>query len=209
MMSRLATAHIRARVCAGPLAVAAVVVSTQPSLSQSPASRGQGSIAAPAQTQQAAPVGAEPQLTTAAFGDWILRCVRQTEGSVTRRICEVSQSLQVQGGQGPVAQVAFGRLERSQPLRLTALLPNNISLPSTVRALADENDSQPVELAWRRCLPGGCVAEIEISQAALQRLRTQSDVGRISFKDAGNRDVVLPVSLRGLAQALDAYGREN
>lgn len=163
----------------------------------------------PAPAPSSAPVASEPRQTTAAFGDWVLRCVRQGEGGAARRLCEVSQSLQVQGAQGPIAQVAFGRTDRSQPLRLTALLPNNITLPSVVRLLAEENDPQPVELTWRRCVPGACVADFELAQPALNRLRARTEAGRISFKDATGRDIALPISLLGLAQALDAFAREG
>ena len=156
-----------------------------------------------------APVGTEPQQTTAAFGDWVLRCIRSVEAQPPRRLCEVSQSLQVQGGQGPIAQVAFGRPERGQPLRLTVLLPNNIALPSTVKLLTEESDTQPLELPWRRCLPGACVADLEIPPAQLNRLRARNEGGRLTFRYAAGRDVPLPISLRGLAPALDALAKEN
>lgn len=146
-------------------------------------------------------------MTTAAFGDWVLRCVRQPQQGAAR-ICEVSQSLQAQGAQAPIAQIALGRPERTSPLRITVLLPNNIALPSSVKVLAEEADASPIDLPWRRCLPGACVADVEIGAAALTRLRSKSEGGRIAFRDASGREVALPISLRGLAQALDALARE-
>src|SRR5262245_4714411 len=50
--------------------------------------------AQPAQTPAAAAqVDSEPQATTAAFGDWVLRCQRTGTGSEARRNCEMVQSI--------------------------------------------------------------------------------------------------------------------
>lgn len=68
-----------------------------------------------------------PQSTTAVFGDWGLRCVGPREGGPTQHICEVVQSIQVQGQAAPIAQIALGRLQKADPLRLTVVLPNNVS----------------------------------------------------------------------------------
>jgi invasion protein IalB len=108
-----------------------------------------------------------------------------------------------------VAQIAVGRTARNEPLRMTVLLPTNVSFPSSVRISGDENDTSPVDLPWRRCIPGACIADNTIADPALQRLRARTTTGRITFKDALGRDVTLPISLRGLAQGLDALAREQ
>jgi len=138
-----------------------------------------------------------------------MRCVRQTDAPQSPRICEAVQSLQIQGQQGTVAQIAVGRLARNQPLRLTIVVPNNISFPSNVSVFGDENDTAPMQLAWRRCLPAGCFADIEMNDAAVARLRSRTQTGRIQTRDGGGRDVALPISFRGLAQAMDALAREQ
>jgi invasion protein IalB len=155
-----------------------------------------------------APVPTEPQSTVASFGDWVLRCARQGEGNQSTRICEVAQTIQVQGQQGPLAQIAFGRVQRADPLKLTMILPNNVSFPSTVRVSMDEKDTQPLDLAWRRCVPGACIAEADPAAPVIQRFRARTEPARLTFKDAAGRDFVLPISFRGLAQALDALARE-
>ncbi len=48
----------------------------------------------PAPTQASPPPqqpAVEPQETSAVYGDWTLRCIRQGEGSPVRRLCEVAQ----------------------------------------------------------------------------------------------------------------------
>ncbi len=92
---------------------------------------------------------------------------------------------------------------------LTAVLPNNVGFPSLVRLLVEENDPEPLELAWTRCIPGACVAQIEVSASALERLTGRDSGGQLGFKDSNANDVVLPISLRGLAQAIDALSLGN
>ena len=171
-----------------------------------PAQPAQGSGTAPASAP--APVPTEPQSTVASFGDWVVRCARQGDGAQSTRICEVAQTIQVQGQQGPLAQIAFGRVQRNDPLKMTMVLPSNVSFPSTVRVSMDEKDTQPYELAWRRCVPGACVADAEPGAPVIQRFRARVEPARVTFKDSTGRDLVLPISFRGLAQALDALAKE-
>lgn len=151
-------------------------------------------------------VGSEPTTTAATYGDWILGCSQQGTGQAGPRRCEISQSIQVQGG-GRLAQIVIGRLDPKSPLLVTLVLPNNVTLSSPVRLAVDEKDAQPLDLSWQRCLPAGCFANHEIKDDVLKRYRAQSQAGRLRFKDGVGRDVVLPFSFRGLAQALDALAK--
>jgi invasion protein IalB len=153
------------------------------------------------------PVGADPQSTTANYGDWVVRCQRIGDAATGPRVCEVAQIIQMQGGQGPVAQIAIGRVAASDPLRLTLVLPPNVSFPSSPRMAVDDKDTRPADLTWRRCLPGGCFADVEFKDDLAQHWRSQSAQGAIKFKDSGGRDIALPFSFRGFSQALDALAK--
>jgi invasion protein IalB len=153
------------------------------------------------------PVSADPQLTTANYGDWVVRCQRIGDGAAAQRLCEVAQSIQTQGAQAPIAQIAFGRIAAADPLRLTLVLPPNISFPSSPRMAVDDKDPRAIDLSWRRCLPGGCFADAEMKDDMLQHWRAQTSQGQVRFKDSAGRDVALPFSFRGLAQALDALAK--
>jgi invasion protein IalB len=155
----------------------------------------------------AAPVSADPQSTTANYGDWVVRCQRIGDAAAGQRVCEVAQIIQMQGQQGPIAQIAVGRLAATDPLRLTLVLPPNISFPSSPRMAVDDKDARPADLNWRRCLPGGCFADIEVKDDLLQHWRGQSAQGVIHFRDSAGREVALPFSFRGFAQALDALAK--
>ncbi len=150
-------------------------------------------------------VGSEPGSTTATYGDWTLRCER-AEGD-GKRACEVGIAVQVQGQRAPVAQIAFGRPPGADLLRMVAVLPVNIRFPSAVKVAASDKDPQPIELAWSRCLPVGCFAELASSGDAVRRLRAEAGPARLSFVDAAGRNIGLPISLRGLPQALDALAK--
>ena len=167
-----------------------------------------------AASAQPAAVPAEPGMTTATFGDWVLRCQRAGEGEKTERLCEVAQAMQVQvqGQAAPIAQVAIGRVGR-EPLRVTAVLPVAVSFPSTVQIQtgvepAIAKGPPPLDLAWRRCLQSGCFADAAPTEDVIKRWRNTSEPGRILFKDAAGREATISLSLRGLPQALDALAKE-
>ena len=162
---------------------------------------------APSATQ--APVSDEPTATTASFGDWVMRCQRTAEGDKAVRVCEAGQTIQAQGQAAPIAQIGIGRLAAGEPLRITIMLPPNIALPSNVRVVADEKDESGIELAWRRCLPGGCVADAKLEPETIKFWRGRSAAGKLSFKDASGRALTIPFSFRGLAQSLDALAKET
>ena len=146
-----------------------------------------------------------PQQTTASFADWTLRCNRSAPAAP---VCEVVQTISSQDR--AVAQIAFGRPGKGQPMHMTVLAPPSVSFSATP-ALATMRDGDPalVELAWRRCLPGGCLAEGPVADDALRRVRALSDAARITFADGAGRLVALPFSPKGLPQAMDALARED
>lgn len=177
---------------------------------------------ATAQTPSPAPrpeVPADPAVTTATFGDWLLRCVRQPapaeeaakkNGALGAQTCEVVQTVKVQGQTQPIAQLAIGRLPDNEQLIMTAVLPVNISLPGQVGVIVDPK--APAEgaiiLEWKRCAGGSCFADTRPDAKSLKPLRT-GEAGQIRFADAGGRIVSVPVSWRGLDQALTALEKQS
>ena len=161
---------------------------------------------APAAPSTAQP-GTRPEFTTAGFGDWVLRC-SQPEGRAKN--CEIVQSLNAQGQ--VVAQFALGRAEAGQPLRLTLAIPPNVAIDTPPRLVpnAAANDARAVvDLAWRRCFPNICLADVAPSDALLQQFRRQTENAQVRFVSGEGRENTLPLSLRGLAAALDALARET
>jgi invasion protein IalB len=164
--------------------------------------------APPAQAPTKA-VSADPASTTATFGDWVMRCRRLGTNAQVGNFCEVAQILAVQGQNAPVAEIAVGRLDPNSAIRLTIALPPNILISVAPRADLGAKDDEGITLTWRRCTPGRCLADVELNDAAINRWRSQSGPGRLQFTNAGGQALILPFSLLGFSQALDAYAKEG
>ena len=175
----------------GSLAVAQAAKSTAPAAKQEPPR----------------PVDAEPNSTQANFGDWTLRCQRLGNGGETQRVCEVAQQIRTQDQQSPVAELAIGRLKKTDPLRLTVVLPVNITFSNSPSFLTEGNTGEQLDLGWRKCLPGGCIADAQLKEDLLVRWKTPMSIGHITWTDAAGRDLKIEPSFRGLSQALDALDK--
>jgi invasion protein IalB len=143
------------------------------------------------------------------YGDWRLSCRVEGTAPQTKRTCEVVQYVMVPDQQAPFAEIAFGRTSPSEPMLVTVVTPINVSFPSSVRIAVDEKDTQPAELAWRRCLPAGCFANLAVTDDQVKRWRSLQTTGRVSFKSAAGQELIMPTSFRGLGQALDALAKQH
>jgi invasion protein IalB len=164
--------------------------------------------ASAAKSESAPPVDAEPNSTSASFGDWALRCQRLGNGAETQRVCEVTQHIRAQDQQNPVAELAIGRLKKADPLRLTVVLPVNVTIANPPSFSTDRKVPELLDLDWRKCLPGGCIADALLKDDVLRRWKTQTSAEHITWTDASGRDLAIELSFRGLTQALDALSRE-
>ena len=140
-----------------------------------------------------------PQTTTATYQDWVVRC--ETKPGAPK-VCEAVQGVQVQGQQGLVAQIVFGRLKKEDPVRLIIELPRGVWLQGAVTVQTSEK-AAPVALAYTRCL-NGCLAELELKNDQLNALKGAEGAGIINFVDGTQRKVQLPLSFKGFSAALDA-----
>lgn len=158
------------------------------------------------QAPAAAAAVPEPQRTTATFGDWTMRCVRPEKAPPT---CEAGQTLFDKGQ--PAAQTAIGRAHAGEQMRLTIMVPVNVTFATQPRFVGAENETgtPPIELIWRRCIPNGCFADAPLAEDQLRRLRARTENGRILYQDSVGREVALPFGPRGLGQALDALAKEG
>jgi invasion protein IalB len=160
-----------------------------------------------ADTNTPPPVSAEPQNTSATYGDWILRCSRSGEVGKTVRVCEVMLPFQLQGQQGPFAQLAFGHVNPKDPLHITFIMSPNVAFPSDVKLMTDDKDAQPIALGWATCIPSVCRADGEFKDDQLKRWKGLTASGQLIFKQSNGQPTPIPVSVRGLAQALEALAK--
>jgi invasion protein IalB len=156
----------------------------------------------------ASPSSEKPQRTTASYDDWILQCDRRV-GPPAEKTCEIAQVVQaqVQGKNVPFSLVAIPRPVNPKSVKMLVQLPVNVSFKGNVILQVDKFDPG-VTTPFARCLASGCVAEFDLKEDVVKKLRTAADAGTITFKNSSEQDVVVPLSLKGLAPALDALAKE-
>lgn len=146
-----------------------------------------------------------PQQTTATYSDWTVRCV-MPEASQSKT-CEMVQSANVKGQPNPISQVAIGRPSKTAAIKIVFQLPMNVWLPTSVRLIFDEKEG-PVVATFKRCVPGSCFADVDLTDDQVKKMRTTKARGKVEFEEAERRMVTLPFSLNGFPQALDAMSKE-
>ncbi len=147
----------------------------------------------------AADAPAKPAINVKPYGDWLLRCQSKNAG-----LCEVAQTIAVGGQKSPIAEIVFGRLSPQDPLRLIVQLPLGTWLQTTPVLLMDDK-SPGIAIPFTRCAQN-CMAEVALKPEVLAALKSKSGAGKLTFTDFTMRQVAIPVSFKGLAQALVARG---
>jgi invasion protein IalB len=145
--------------------------------------------------------GQEPQRTAATYGDWTVSCV-MAQPPEDQRSCEMVQSQTIPGQPNPVGQITLRRPAKNDPFRIFFQIPANVWLQTGVKFVSDDKESGLVA-TFKWCIPSRCLADADLNDAALKKLRARTDPGRVEFKDATQHDVTLPVSFKGFAPALD------
>jgi invasion protein IalB len=166
---------------------------------------GLGALFAGAMLAQGAAAQA-PQRTTATYEDWTVRCETRAEPP-NQKVCEIVQSTQMQGQPNPVTQIAIGRANKGEPLKILLQVPINVWLPTNVRLVIAEKEP-PVVATFKRCLPAACLADGDLKDDVVKKMRALTENGKLEFKDAAQRDVAIPVSFKGFAQAFDQMSKD-
>jgi invasion protein IalB len=165
---------------------------------------------APVVTSEAPRAGeAEPNSTSASYGDWIMRCQRLRDGEDADRVCEAAQLIHAQDQQNPVAEVAIGRLKKTDLLHLTIVLPVNIAFPTAPSLSLNGKDVDGLNFVWLKCLPGGCYASAPLTDDVIGRWRDETAARRIIWTDGSGRESAVGLSFNGLGAALGALNRAS
>lgn len=147
-----------------------------------------------------------PQQTSATYEDWIVRCEIKP-GPPRKKSCEMVQFTQVKGQSGVLTQIAIGQPAKGQPIPMVIQVPISVWLPTGVRLTAGGKD-EGLQVAFKVCVPNACIANLEVKDDIVRKLRTATEQGKLSFKDANQRDVALPVSFKGFNAAYEALSKE-
>jgi invasion protein IalB len=144
-----------------------------------------------------------PQRTTATYEDWTVRC----DTHETVKTCEMAQTVQIQGQPNPLTQIAIGRPTKNDPVKIVFQLPINVWLPAGVKLVTDDKDPG-LAATFKRCIPAACLADTELKDDVLKKLRAATENGKLQFKDGAQQDVAIPVSFKGFGQAMDAMTKQ-
>ena len=111
------------------------------------------------------------------------------------------------GGQKKRVSIAIPRPINPKSTKMLVQLPVNVSFRGNVVLQADKADPG-IATPFARCVASGCVAEFDLKEDAVKKLRNAAGAGSITFKNSNEQDVIVPLSLKGLGPALDALAKE-
>jgi invasion protein IalB len=141
-----------------------------------------------------------PQHTIATYDDWTISC---TMALGREKSCELVQSQLVQGQTAPVSQITITRPTKSGPFAIFFQVPPNVWLKAGVNlSTADKDTTIAASFIW--CTPTRCLAQADLSDVTIKKLNLVSDPGGLSWKDATQREVTVPVSFKGFSYAASA-----
>ena len=152
---------------------------------------------------------AAQQSTTATYEDWVVQCRTETgSGQPPQKTCDMAQVTQLQGKNVPFSRVALVRPVKGQPAKLRVQVPVNVSMATNARIQIGDSDPGVVA-PFARCSPSGCFADFDLTDDILRKFRgSAGPAGKLSFKDAGEHAIVIPLSFNGFGQAFDALAKE-
>jgi invasion protein IalB len=148
------------------------------------------------QAAAAAPLPAQSPPDAQPFQDWNVRCVA---GSLPP--CEMLQTVQDKAGKR-LLRLAIAYLPRRDRYTIRLVTPLGISLAKGVRITASSFSSQPIP--FLRCDGAGCYVEGAIETGALDSLGRGAPQAKVTIAALNGRDIALPFSLRGFADARSA-----
>jgi invasion protein IalB len=163
-------------------------------------------LAGIAATPQAGATSSQAPVTPAGiqretFQDWQVACA-PSDG---KRRCAVlqQQAGQAAGGTGARQRLfAIELIPAGAAATGTLILPFGLDLAKGVSLKVGDKASAPA-IAFRTCIPAGCIVPLEFGAQAVSALRTAPLLSATITEADNGRVSTLPISLKGLAQALD------
>lgn len=146
----------------------------------------------------AAPASAQGRIV-ARHGDWQTRCERPV--GAPSELCALVQNVEAQDRANVSLTVIFLRTADRQARILRVLAPLGVLLPSGLGLSIDGNE---VGLAgFVRCLPEGCIAEVELDDGLIERFEAGSNATFVIFQTP-EEGIGIPISLAGFGDGFVA-----
>ena len=148
----------------------------------------------------ALPVPAIAQgVVKAQYGDWQMSC--DTPPGASFEQCAIIQNVTAEDQPNVGLSVIVLKTADRQARLLRVLAPLGVLLPNGLGLNIDGTDIGRV--AFVRCLPNGCVAEVVLDDTLIQKLSTGQNAIFVVFKTP-EEGIGIPVSLNGFA---DGFGQ--
>ncbi len=135
-------------------------------------------------------------VTRSTHDDWTVRCKKDA----SPKECEAVQTLQTPDLKGVLAHVAV-RAQKGGEVLLIVLTPPGVWLPSNVTLKV--GGVPDVVLSYKRC-GQYCVASVALTRENLAALKASSGQGDLTFENGSRSPIILPVSFKGLGDAMTA-----
>jgi len=152
-------------------------------------------------------VASAQQRTMAMYGDWTLSCVNAS-GSGAGKSCGLVQVQKIEGQTDPVSQISIGRNAKGEPFKISLEVHANAWIPSGVKLITNDK-APPIIAMFTWCTATRCHADAELSDSDLKRLRAQKEQGQISYMNALQGQISIPMSFNGFGEAFDALQSSN
>lgn len=147
-----------------------------------------------------APLPAFAQGTVKAeYGDWQMSC--DTPPGASFEQCAIIQNVQAEDQPNVGLSVIVLRTADREARLLRVLAPLGVLLPNGLGLNVDGTDMGRV--AFVRCLPNGCIAEVELNDDLIKVLSEGTNAIFVVFKTP-EEGVGIPVSLKGFAEGFAA-----
>lgn len=180
-----------------PVAEPANAASTTPSATTS-SNTGSSSVAASGGANSVA-TAAVPGIVRNQHGDWQLSC--DTPPGASFEQCAIIQNVTAEDQPNVGLSVIVLKTADKQARLLRVLAPLGVLLPNGLGLNVDGADMGRV--AFVRCLPNGCVAEVVMDDALIETLSGGTTAIFIVFKTP-EEGIGIPVSLNGFAEGYAA-----
>ncbi|MFC3705420.1 invasion associated locus B family protein [Devosia honganensis] len=135
----------------------------------------------------------------AEYGDWQMSC--DTPPGASFEQCAIIQNVLAEDQPNVGLSVIVLRTADREARLLRVLAPLGVLLPNGLGLNVDGTDMGRV--AFVRCLPNGCVAEVELDDDIIKVLSEGTDAIFVVFKTP-EEGVGIPVSLDGFAEGFAA-----
>lgn len=157
---------------------------------------------APAKAETAVPPAAGGSVETKTYGDWAVRCFA-IKSPVQ---CDMFQATVEKSTQRRIVSISIAYAPTTSSYVAKIIVPLGTSIPDGLTVVTDKRVSKP--LAYSRCEQDGCYLEGPMEQTVIERLAAAKSASFTMATFRGPK-VVLPVSLNGISEALNAMKAQS